>query len=64
MRRFFVFALLLTLSAAPVLAQKQAPPAPATPKDFSLPTPKRFTLPNGLRVTASPSSSAPAAMLG
>ncbi len=44
----------LTLAGAlapAVTAERQAPPAPGTPKDFRLPTPRRFTLPNGLRVT-------------
>ena len=39
-------------SAAPALrAQKQTPPAPGTPKGFSLPKPATFTLENGLGVT-------------
>jgi predicted Zn-dependent peptidase len=41
----------LALMATPVLAQKEAPPAPGTPKDFRLPPRKSVTLPNGLRVT-------------
>jgi predicted Zn-dependent peptidase len=37
--------------AAPLLADKQSPPAPGKPKGFSVPTPKTFTLDNGLAVT-------------
>ena len=37
--------------AAPLLADKQAPPAPGKPKGFSVPTPKTFTLDNGMGVT-------------
>lgn len=40
--------------AGPVLAQtpaKEAPPAPAPPRDFALPAPKQFVLDNGLTVT-------------
>ena len=52
MRRMMLLsAICLAVSAAPALAQKEAPPAPGTPKDFVLPTPARVTLPNGLKVT-------------
>ncbi len=38
--------------AAPMLrADKQAPPAPAAPRGFSVPRPRTFTLDNGLAVT-------------
>ena len=47
---------LLALAAAtsPALAQKEAPPAPAAPKDFRLPPKTSFTLPNGMEVTMVP----------
>jgi predicted Zn-dependent peptidase len=42
----------LALALAPaLLADTQAPPAPAEPKGFSVPKPKTFTLDNGLAVT-------------
>ncbi len=37
--------------APPAPAQKQAPPAPGAPKDFTVPAPTRFTLDNGMEVT-------------
>ena len=41
--------------ATPALAQqKQAPPAPAAPRDFRLPTKTSFALPNGVEVTMVP----------
>jgi len=43
-----VAAMLLVLPAA---AEKQAPPAGGTPKDFKLPATRSFVLDNGLRVT-------------
>ena len=43
-------ALLLT-AAAPLAAQKEAPPAPGTPKAFRLPPRKTVTLPNGMKLT-------------
>ena len=42
---------LVLLAAAPLAAEKQAPPAPGKPKDFQLPAPRKFTLDNGLGVT-------------
>ena len=52
MRRLMMLsAICLAASAGTALAQKEAPPAPGTPKDFALPTPVRVTLPNGLKVT-------------
>jgi predicted Zn-dependent peptidase len=39
------------LAAAPLGAQKEAPPAPGTPKDFRVPARKTFQLPNGMRVS-------------
>jgi zinc protease len=44
-------AVAIGVSAAPVLAQKQSPPAPGPAKDFQVPAPRKFTLPNGLGVT-------------
>ncbi len=41
----------LVLMATPLLGQKEAPPAPGTPKDFRLPPRKTFTLTNGMKVT-------------
>ena len=41
----------LALAASPVLAQKEAPPAPGTPKDFRVPPRRTFTLSNGMKVT-------------
>jgi zinc protease len=45
------FALALALASAPLFAQKQSPPAPGTPKGFSVPKPTTLTLENGLGVT-------------
>lgn len=53
--------LALTLFAATALAQKQAPPAPGTPKPFSVPEVRRFTLPNGLQVRLVPYGDIPKA---
>ncbi|MEX1246661.1 MAG: pitrilysin family protein [Thermoanaerobaculia bacterium] len=51
---------LVALGAASALsAQKQAPPAPAQPKGFSVPAPKTFTLDNGLAVTLVPYGTVP-----
>jgi zinc protease len=44
--------LLVTVSSA--AAQKQAPPAPGTPKGFTLPAKREMTLPNGMGVTIVP----------
>src|SRR5262245_11816247 len=46
-------ALAVALAAAPVVhgGEKQTPPAPGTPKGFSVPKPTTFTLENGLNVT-------------
>lgn len=41
----------LSLAAAPLVAQKETPPAPGTPKPFRLPPRHTITLPNGMRVT-------------
>ena len=44
----------LSVSSLPAFAQapgKEAPPAPAAPRDFAVPAPKSFTLDNGLSVT-------------
>jgi predicted Zn-dependent peptidase len=49
--RFIMMLTGLTLAATPVPAQREAPPAPGTPKDFRLPPRKTFTLANGMRVS-------------
>ena len=54
-----VVALALLLSAGGALAQKQAPPAPAAPKDFQLPAPVEFKLENGLEVSLVPYGTVP-----
>jgi zinc protease len=43
--------LLALAAAAPLFAQKQAPPEAGKPKGFSVPAPHRFTLDNGMAVT-------------
>lgn len=53
MKRVIV-ALALAFALAPAVqpkSQKQQPPPPGTPKDFTIPAPRRFTLGNGLPVT-------------
>ncbi len=50
MRPFALFGA-LTLAAAPLAAQKEAPPQPGAPKDFRVPPRRTFTLPNGMRVS-------------
>jgi predicted Zn-dependent peptidase len=51
---------LAALAAAPALvAQKQAPPAPAKPKGFSVPAPRTVQLDNGLAVTLVPYGTVP-----
>ncbi|HTR01965.1 MAG TPA: pitrilysin family protein [Thermoanaerobaculia bacterium] len=50
--RIALAGILLAAALAPALrADKEAPPAPAQPKGFTLPKPKTFTLDNGLAVT-------------
>ncbi len=46
-----LLALFALAAAAPLLAQKQAPPEPGKPKGFSVPAPHKFTLENGMAVT-------------
>ena len=46
-----VIALALVALALPLVAQKQAPPAPGAPRPFNLPQPREFTLANGMEVT-------------
>ena len=46
-----LLALFAVALAAPLLAQKQAPPEAGKPKGFSVPAPRKFTLDNGLAVT-------------
>jgi zinc protease len=41
----------LLASASPALGQQQMPPAPGTPRDFTLPPARVVTLPNGLGVS-------------
>lgn len=53
-------ALFAALAAAPALfADKQAPPAPGTPRGFSVPKPTTLTLENGLGVTFVPYGTIP-----
>jgi zinc protease len=50
--RLALLAAALTVALVPAArADKQAPPAPAAPKGFSVPRPKTFTLDNGMAVT-------------
>ena len=46
-----LLALAATAMAAPLFAQKQAPPEAGKPKGFSVPAPHKFTLDNGMAVT-------------
>jgi zinc protease len=46
-----LLALLSVALAAPLFAQKQAPPEAGKPRGFSVPAPRKFTLDNGLAVT-------------
>jgi zinc protease len=54
-----LFSALALLIAPALRADKQAPPAPAAPKGFSVPQPKTFTLANGLAVTLVPYGTVP-----
>jgi zinc protease len=46
-------------AAGSAFAQKQAPPAPAAPKSFEVPTPMKFRLDNGLEVSLVPYGTVP-----
>ncbi|HEX2062203.1 MAG TPA: pitrilysin family protein, partial [Thermoanaerobaculia bacterium] len=51
MRKLINIALFATVAlATTAFAQKQTPPAPGTPRNFSIPEIRRFDLPNGLKV--------------
>ena len=58
----FATLVLAALVLSPALAsgaEKQAPPAPAKPKNFSLPAPRTIKLDNGLAVTLVPYGTTP-----
>jgi predicted Zn-dependent peptidase len=58
------FAIALLLTATSLFAQeKQAPPAPGTPRNFSIPAIRRFDLPNGLKVRFVPYGEVPKATI-
>ena len=52
-------ALAVALGATTALGQRETPPAPGAPKDFSIPTPTKFTLDNGMKVTLVPYGTIP-----
>ncbi|HLY41950.1 MAG TPA: pitrilysin family protein [Terracidiphilus sp.] len=49
-----LFASLVTLAAAPALAQKQSPPEGGPAKAFTVPAHETYSLPNGMKVTLVP----------
>lgn len=51
------------LLAAPLAAQKEAPPAPGAPRDFRVPARRTVTLPNGMQVTFVPYGTIPKVMI-
>ncbi len=53
------FAIALLLTATSLFAQKQTPPEPGTPRNFSIPAIRRFDLPNGLKVRFVPYGEVP-----
>lgn len=58
--RMVVLAAAVSLSGASALqAQKQQPPAPGTPRNFTLPATRTFALPNGMQVTLIPYGTVP-----
>lgn len=57
--RTALFLIALALPAEAARADKQAPPAPAKPRGFSVPAPTRMTLENGLQVTLVPYGTVP-----
>jgi len=60
MKKLTLFALAVALSPTLAFAaEKQTPPAPAKPKNFSLPAPRTFKLDNGLAVTLVPYGTTP-----
>ena len=61
MKRTILLTLAIALFAVTAFAQKQAPPAPGTPKPFSVPDIRRIDLPNGLRVRLVPYGDIPKA---
>ena len=61
MKRTIFLTLAIALFAASSFAQKQAPPAPGTPKNFAVPEIRRVELPNGLKVRFVPYGSIPKA---
>ncbi|MEO5580896.1 MAG: pitrilysin family protein [Gemmatimonadaceae bacterium] len=58
-RRLLVAAGVSLFAPSVALAQKQTPPAPGTPRNFTLPATRSFTLPNGLKVTLIPYGTVP-----
>lgn len=62
MRVKFAIALLLTATSL-FAQQKQTPPAPGTPRNFSIPAIRRFDLPNGLKVRFVPYGEVPKATI-
>jgi predicted Zn-dependent peptidase len=61
MKRTILLILAIALFATTALAEKQAPPAPGTPKNFAVPEIRRFDLPNGLKVRFVPYGDMPKA---
>lgn len=58
-RSLLVAAGVSLIAPSAVQAQKQTPPAPGTPRNFTLPVTQSFTLPNGLQVTLIPYGTVP-----
>jgi predicted Zn-dependent peptidase len=56
-----ILAAALLLVPAVLPAQREAPPAPGTPRNFQLAAARSFALPNGLRVTLTPFGTTPKA---
>jgi len=57
--RTLMLTLAATLLATVAVAQKQAPPAPGTPKNFTVPAVRKLDLPNGLKVRFVPYGEVP-----
>jgi len=55
------FTIALLLAATSLFAQKQTPPAPGTPRNFSIPSIQRIDLPNGLKIRFVPYGEVPKA---